>query len=308
MQIYLIISGIGMIGGLIIGFYILRINPREKLNRLFFLKCLCLSIFLTLALMTQFAAEANVTLLNRLTMSSGAILIALLLQFYLELTKTSVSKRMTLLLLMLPVAIIFIIFLTTPVEYVYVQPEGYWQFIPDYGGFYTLCWLPYLITHFVMFILLLTNRWWKTTLNKEKKQSIILIATMVLCLFIIVFGDWIMPLFGFRTPYLGVISATFYMFTLCFVLIRYHFLTFEISNISSQILSNIQELVLVLGLDGRIIFNNNQSAESLSIAKGKLKGRNYHDIIVSESPFVEALNDLKEGKIQSFKYNSSFGF
>jgi len=301
--IYEIINNASLIGSLVLGIYILSLSPGKKLNILFSLQCLSITFFIFLATYTEFVEEAEVVLLYKFTMANGALFLALSLQFFIELTRVRIKIWFRLLCLIPAIAVIILIFKADPILSQYFKQDSYRVFIPAFNELWFYCWVPFLMSHCFAYVALLAYRIRNTESNKEKRQFKIVIYSIVIALSIILVNDIILPSFSFyRMPYLCTIALSIYTFTLYYALVKYKFLTFDISNITSEIISNIQEMVLLLNPQCGIIHTNSRCEEILSITANNLKSKNFSELVLNDSDFDIIIKRLIKGEIGYFNH------
>lgn len=90
----------------------------------------------------------------------------------------------------------------------------------------------------------------------------------------------IMPLIdAFRVPLLTPYFFAVYLFGIFFAITRYRFMVFGIKDIAQDALSYINDMVIIVGSDRRILDMNRSALEKLSAESSGIKGQVITDIV-----------------------------
>jgi DNA-binding CsgD family transcriptional regulator len=148
----------------------------------------------------------------------------------------------------------------------------------------------------------LLHKWSKKSkLNKEKKQAKIIILSIIITLGISDFSDIVMSHFDFyKVPHILPIMFVFYFMALCYTLVKYHFLKFKISDITSEIISNVQDMIIILDTDRIIMEENNNFEKALAGTTKDFFNKKFDDQIVFDENVNKKFDELVNGKINTF--------
>jgi DNA-binding CsgD family transcriptional regulator len=138
-------------------------------------------------------------------------------------------------------------------------------------------------------------------LKKEKIQAkTIMISISAACVFGFCFL-MIFPVFGiYKIPLLTPYFFAVYLFGVFHAMNRYRFLSFGIKDISNEVLSYIKDIIIIMKPDKTIMDSNSNLSLLLSQNSDYFRGRDIMDLIEHNESFSGALDELIEGKINSF--------
>ncbi|MFH0976906.1 MAG: LuxR C-terminal-related transcriptional regulator [Spirochaetota bacterium] len=286
------------------GIYILRFNYKSITHRLFFLLCLTFSIW---ALFASFAYSSNdkdnVFFWYKASIPFVFLFLSVNTHFTFELTGKKLNKCF-IPVIYLQAVILTIITITSSTLYsdcfLY---EGRWEFIitPDTFGFIFYIIIININAGTVIYLL---ASWRKNTrLQKIKKQAGLILIFYFITMSVACLLDIVFPaLKYYDPPNSGPTILLFYITGLWYSMVKYKFLVFQPSMAADKIISNIQEIVILLSPDFRIIEANNKFIELMdnNLSKEALKNKNYSEIVSENNYLNIELHNLAEKQIKSF--------
>jgi len=93
---------------------------------------------------------------------------------------------------------------------------------------------------------------------------------------------------------------TFYIYGLYVLITRFRFLNLNYSILAEEILSNINDMVIILDTEFRINNVNQKFIENFSIIHERIKNRPYYELISDDDKLKDNFNKISELKINSF--------
>jgi DNA-binding CsgD family transcriptional regulator len=269
MNIYPIISTVAACLFFSSGLYILIANGKSAVNRLFFLACSSLSLWSFFATFVYSAGDLNTLLFFYPIAGFGFhFYFAFNLHFCIRLTKIKLHYLFYVLLYLFP----FIFFLMAVYDHrVYVDfiREGNkWVFLFKRGSVWLRSYLVYQFATILLSVLFLWMWKSKTESKKTKKISLILIAANLFTYPLAILGTMVSRIFFFHKPQ-GETPFYFLIWILCslYVILRYYFLSLTPELVSSYLMSNINESVVLLDNDLKIIFINKKTKDLIGESK-----------------------------------------
>jgi DNA-binding CsgD family transcriptional regulator/PAS domain-containing protein len=287
---------------LFLGIKTLLNDINNSVNRLFCLICLSIVIFHS-SLGIGYSQETNrhVFTLANMAYIGMYFFIPLNLHFYLELSRTKIKHW----LLALAYAPAFILNIAQFSGYSIfrdiVKRQGEWIGIYDYGiSFYAYTCYSLLL---VLISLRVIYKWGKrTTLHKEKIYSKIIFIIFILFYFMGFIGTIVLPMLGFYgLQGIGQVGFYFYFFGLFYLISKFRFLNVNFSLMADEILSNINEMVMILDTRFAITTANRRTGELLSLQPDRLAGMRFSDLVSSSDDIEDKLRDLLGGNESSLQ-------
>ncbi len=299
MVIYRIISLVFGIVSIFLGTYVFYKNNKNKINIIFFINCIILGIFLLINVNTWSLKDKGIVEIYYILM---VILLvfneSLMFHFYIEFTELKV-KFYIIILIYLPAVILSVsTFFTKTIFSDFIWHDNFWYALPAYNSiwsvFYILCY--YIIFFITKCILLL--KWTKKNDSKKNRIQVKIIVSSFILIYLTSFiSDYIFRLFNIFMPPIGPLFYSFYISSLFYCLIKYRFLIFNISDIAMEIVSHIDDFIIIMNREGRLIFTNISFETRIPSKKNFL----FKDIIIENESLTINLKDLFEGKVSQFK-------
>jgi diguanylate cyclase len=292
---------------LLMGFYVFLLNPKNKVNITFFI----ITIFFALisystTLMQISVNESRVIFLSRIVTSATSFIYTLLILFAVYISGLIKVKK-----IYYPLLFIFPIFSTyrnfiIP-EFLHVEKiNDIWVLI-DIGekfNFYLV--IGYWLLCAVIFSTIMIIWMFKTKLFRERKQALILLVSVFVTTFATVL--WVVRYdvfnFIFKARIYDAVCDN-YLFSLMFIagiaycIVKYRFLSITPEYVSKEILSNIDESIVLLDTNQKIISINTKAALLTNNTKIK-EGTDLSDAISGYPVIEKDLSRLLKGEIKSF--------
>lgn len=299
---YIISLAIIATGCFILGFYVLLKDKKSRINRLFFINSMLLNIVIIFTILIQLPDGVyHVKLLQSIYNIFLILFLLESLHFNLVFTRQRISKYSVLTISVLAVTV-FTIFIIDGQELLNIfRIKGIWVYDLKNIKFWFLLYSPLLalIAFLMLYYLFKFSK--KAELKKEKNQAKI-IMTFILAAF--GGGFCVLMIFPalniYKAPLLTPYFFAVYLYGIFHAMNRYKFLSFSISDIAQEILSQIQDIVIILNSEKKIIDLNNNTSKILSEETGNFYGRDIHELIETDKNFSSKLNDIITGKINSF--------
>ncbi len=154
----------------------------------------------------------------------------------------------------------------------------------------------YLIMPLICIFILL-NWHTKSGLRKDLMTGRILASGLFISSALAFLFDFILKFYGNKLQPMGGYFFFIHVMGLFYCLLRYRFLTFDISSITNEILSNINECIAVIDSNGRIMHANKKMMQITIVEKGL----NFGVIFVNIEIILERITAIKNGEITEFE-------
>jgi len=286
----------------LIGLYVLLREIKALINRLFFIKCLSLSLILLFSIFLQFSKTIHeVEFWYKLMLSALYVTIAISNQFYITIYQTK-SSRLVIFLMYIPVALVSILLSISDDLFSSISRQGdFWVYVESYKNVWLYLDIVFTFSYPIITIIIL-YRWWKTSsLKKEKNQAKILIYAVAFVLILIQVFDWVLTdLHLISMPRVLPIAFSIYIFALFFVLQKYRFLSFDISGITREIIANVQDIIIILNPDKTIIASNSVLEKLLQTNSPQLIGKQFESIIEKDDYLLRQIAEFSAQSVGSF--------
>jgi DNA-binding CsgD family transcriptional regulator len=295
---------------LFFGFYILSLNHKDRLNQIFLIINFCFAFVCVCAFFTQ------IKMLEKSIQSWYKYgLIFYHLSWYLVLifcvTLTRLLKQVWYIYLILAIPIVFLIaevFIKLNNSIYHHDKAGIRYVSHYYGNVSAILNHINLITFFYLIfsIIILLIAFNRSVLRKFKLQIKIIIITLILSI-VLAFIDHVVLFYWLgiltsRIPGFVVIYSLFWVVGIWYAMIRYRFMAVTPAMISRDILSNIDEHIILLDTDMKIIsFNLNNPEHHNNYL-------NHHISVIVDNydSISEEIEKLKVGKQNDFVCRLNF--
>lgn len=281
-----------------LGLYTIKTDWRLTVYRLFFSICLCLSL-MTLFGSFVFSADSreDAFFFYKLTLFIYTPFHALDLHFSIEFTRRRIRNWVKAIIYLPALIIMLNILLSTSLYTDCFTENGYWVFTTSPATFGYIFYMLYTISYILLFFIILYTWGKKTQSKKEKKQIRVIFTGLGLTAFTGTLFDLVLPSFRvYVLPNLGPLVFIFYIFCLWYALARYRFLVFQPSIVADTIISNIQEMVLLLDPGLRVISVNTKCMKLLSLNHDEIKDTYFCELVLEREYCAAELNRLIQGE------------
>ncbi len=273
-----------MIFYLIAGIYILLKNIKKKINVLFFLTAIYLAFWCLAEILGDVTFDSNISgIFIKGTLLCVICFTAVILDFYLVLAGYSGKKIIR--IIVYASAFLFIC--------IYVFTKGYRHIESIYrtnsilvytyhNNIWSYLFFGYITVFFTISIVLIYLWGKNTVINKVKRQSLIILSTMALSLITGMAEQLLLPLLtSYRATMVSPVLMTFWLAGIFYSITKYRFMSLTPELVSYDIIANIEESVILLDEEFKIIFANNKT-EELSGMKNENLINSDLSVIISE--------------------------
>ena len=276
MNILILLTFFSFIVYLYMGIYLFKLDSKSVINRLFFAVCLSTALWALTFTFMQMANDAETALLwRRLSTYGWGILYSLLLHFFLAFTKKKqiLSKWWLYLLIYIP-AFIFLyryssdayinasIMTRTDLGWIFIEPGPLvWAYA--FMAFYTFV---------VVFSIVLTWRWGRSsTLKRQKKQANLIVVTLMIALIAGALTDGVLPAAGIHDiPPMAVVIILIPMSGIWYAIRKYRLSAFSDEFVSDDLFRTMGEGLLMLNNEGKIKLANTSAQNILGFREKEL--------------------------------------
>jgi DNA-binding CsgD family transcriptional regulator len=297
---------------LLLGIYILILYPKDRLNIVFFILTLLLTMQCLFAVMVQTPVVYTHNNYLQLCAHAGSLTFSFyvffLMIFYLLLTKIiKVNWYIVILVLLLPVymSIRILMYKGNLIEFSLHNNIVITTQYPDFYDQYNLFIILYLLA-----MTLLVVVWLKTTKEKKcKRQATILLVTQILIIIMTQLDQYILfhitHIYKYRIPGVYAIYFAVWILGVWYAMVKYRFMAVSSSIVNKDILTNIDECVILLNASHKIITTNSKILDLFG------HHRNYSNMHIAGlidhyERITGELEDLKLGRYHDFACRLNF--
>ncbi|MBN1613086.1 MAG: diguanylate cyclase [Deltaproteobacteria bacterium] len=272
---------------LYLGIYALHLDIHSRLNRIFGLLCLSLSVW-SFGYAFVYAApdKPSVWFWFRISSLGWCTFGGISLHFLLVLTrKEKILKQWWLYPLLYVPGLLFFYRSWTDVltagDFLWT-PLGWTEVIAPEGAWFCLH-----ITNYILCILIgviLTWRWGRSsTIQRERKQARIVVFTILLALVLGTLINVILPILGFRgLPGIAHIVILIWALGIWHAIVEYRLMVLTPSIATDEIISRMKDMLLLTNTEGIVIRVNRRTEELLGYEEKDLLGRPFDAILSGE--------------------------
>ena len=263
---------------LALGMFSIINDPKNRLNRHFFLMCIALSYWAIMFTLKNQSVDAETACrYHVLSTFSWAFIHCMLLHFTLILSgkNSLINKKYKVLILYLPALLsIYLYYFQPPTAENFLQTSLGWIHITatDRGFLWTYFFNAYYLSYMAMVVVLLV-KWLKDSkIARERKQASLILITIS---FTIITGgvtDLLFPVLGIPVvPPLGVILVAVPMTGIFYSMIKYKLMDLNPENFVLQVLKTMNEGLVIVDAHGVIKDINNGALKLLNFDKNQLQ-------------------------------------
>ncbi len=291
-----LISGIFNV---IIGVYILSLNPKKTTNKIFFLFILGFVIFNISEFFVRISTNQEDALFwGRANYSVLWLSVSFALIFVIHFPRKTISKQYNLIFKNLQVVVFIIgfilyIFLINQLSIQNVK-DTEWGFrvILTSSTFFIAIWL--IIITGLSTIILIHKYFYRELYRYEKKQIKIFSLSILLVALIAVITNLLPPILNYRIFPMTSLFLLMFAFMVAYTIKKYYFLFPSLELIAENILETMNESVIIIDKNDKIISVNKSTVKLLGYDKKNLIGLSLNKIIELSSR--DKFDDLKQKK------------
>jgi DNA-binding CsgD family transcriptional regulator len=289
-----VLAGICFVSYLYIGVYILFLAPKGRPNRAFFYFCEFASLWSLTYVFYYLSGDERVKSILERVIYAGMAYAVLLLRFFIIFTDFIKNKRLlrfTLIIIWLPeLSYLFasVWFGAVPKD----SPFGFWYILPRMLMF----------TYNFTSVALLLIYYLRPAVNRSRKQGVIPAVSGAL----IIPCAWASDTFFAQHGILHVLPfwLLLWVFVVLYSIRKYRFLSITPTMINKDISDNIEECIILLDQDLRIVFKNSALLDLLALKEDDDVG--LHDIVHEKNILHNGLADLMRTNNISFSLRINF--
>lgn len=308
MDILLFLNSVVFFIYFLLGIYVLIINYKSSIHQLFFLISLSLSFGTFCNIPALQAVDIKtITWWVKLGWYGFLLFIPFFNHFCILLTmKKKINKFFTLLIYLPTIFFYYKNFTKGVVFKDFYRIGNKWRYIynTEFTGIY-LFGLYVLIT--VILYIILTIYWKKRDKSlKVRKQSFILLLTAILMILLMVIVV-ILPFF-YKYSFFGYhpLLILVWILGIYISIVKFRFMSFTPSIVSEEIISNIDESIILLDNSLKIIVMNKKSEDIFQYNQAKFKGEYFSKIIFEQENVLKEINKLYNGEIKHVSFWANF--
>ncbi|MGZ7068935.1 MAG: PAS domain S-box protein, partial [Methanobacterium sp.] len=283
MSIYAIISFLAFLIYLAFGIYVLRLDPKSRLNRAFVLLAASFAVWaFTYSLYYGAPNEQTALFWYKISGLGKYLYPVFLLQIAVILTKRNIRNNWLFQILIYVPAIIFLYgtFNTPFIIQDLVRINSEWYEILNPNSYWLLFYLLYNAIYDIFALLLIAIWGYKSKDLRSKKQAQIIFLTGLLSLIVGGTIIIIIPMLGiFYFPNIAQLSAVILFLGTFYAIVRYKLLILTPAIAAEEIVARITDLVIFMDSEGKIVKINQQMEKTLGYEQSELRGKNWSIVV-----------------------------
>ena len=277
LYMHLILSSVLL--SLFLGFYALLINRNSFLNRFFFRLSFIISLLsVTFYFLPRFVSvNTSITLLKTMSFT-WFFLPVVFFQFVCSLTIPDDKKVNTgIHVLYVFPALLYVTSLLRDKESTILSSLGSglvtYRKLNSYPFIISLIFCMVLISA----SLILLYGWKRKNRGtiREKQAAVIINSTLIISILLLVYRKIFYSLFGTYPPPFLPLFLTFWLSAIAFAIFKYHLLVEVPKIVQDDLLNHVSDLIMILDLDNKIVFVNNQTIAVSGYSFSELRQKHY---------------------------------
>ena len=283
---------------IILGLYVLIMNPKQLMHRLFFLVSLC---FAEWSMVDVFAFSAKsqeiLFLTNSLSAFGYCCFGGFLLHFFLLLTDyTSLLRKLWVYPLLYVPGLVFLwreICHSLTVDY-YVAGKLGWVAVPPYNSLWYDAYATYTIALVICSILILLRWKHNAYLEREKKQAVLIISSLIVASTLSVINEILLPLLGiYYMPGITTILILIWMVSVYYAIVNLKLMVPSGIIAAEEVLNKLTDLIIILDGHGRITRTNTVAEHTLGYLPDQLLNTDFFRLVSDDSVFRRVFEKLR---------------
>ncbi len=293
-----------------IGLYIFTINIKSKINKLFFIKCLFLSLWSFTCLYGLSTKITETAFIWYKISTLGWIFYPLVPHFCIEFFYSDKKYKNLIYLLYIPV-LFFVInefaFTSIFIKSIHQQND---LWILDYRTgelSFALLILYFYLCRLIAFIILIVF-YKKSKVVKKKKMSMLFIIALAIATVLTNLEVHIMPIIISDYNSFGI-AATFYLpwiITFYYSIVKFKFLSVTPELVSKDIIENINDAIILLDNKLNIMTINNKAGKLLNCSLSDIKLYDLSKIVLESISLQNEINKMINDNYNSFSIRIHF--
>ena len=310
MNIIIFLNTVAMTFYFILGIYILFKSIKNRINILFFLTSMSLIFWCLAEVLPDVTFDAGISgVFIKGALFCAVFFSAVILDFYLVLTESPGKKIIRIIIYAFAFFMACLYVFTGGYRHIesVFRENGLMGYTYHHNP-WSYLFFGYIIVYFAISLVLIF-RWGKNTaIHKVKKQSLVILSTMALSLIAGMAEQLLLPRFMYyRATTISPVLMAFWLAGILYSITKYRFLSLSPELVSYDIIANIDESVILLDKDLKIIFANNKTEELSGMKNIDLMNRDFSVIIREREKVKKRITILHNGQEREFTCGIHFG-
>jgi DNA-binding CsgD family transcriptional regulator len=189
----------------------------------------------------------------------------------------------------------------------FIKVNGVWKFIIAKFSFLSISFAVYCYLTIILSCLILFIWYKKTDSTKDKKQSIIILFSLIIHTVISGLDCLILPVFtSYDSLSFAPIGAIILMIGIWYTIVKYKFLSITPELVSKHIIANINESIILLDKSLKIITINDKTKKLLNKNEDQLIKKDISIIIHESKQLIGEINNLYHEEFTDFSCRVNF--
>ncbi len=304
MNIVTLLSAISLVIYLILGIYVLTINIKSKTNILFSLVAFSLASWSFIMIFASMIDDKEIFFYwIKGTTFFAIIFVALNLHFFIELTLDHKFKKIFQAIIYIPA--FFLIFkYTFSKELLFfnvIRQNNLWIII-YLNSLWTYLFFGCYVTFYTLISLFLLYLWGhRSTFKKVKLQSRIIFITLFIGLLLGMSEALILPnITSYKVAGITPELIMIWILGIFYSITRYRFLSFTPDLVSNDIISDINELIIFLNSNLKIIHVNKKTEELAGEEKNKIINKDFKEFVLKYDLIKNEVDKMLKNQYKDF--------
>ncbi len=299
MNPYSVLSFIAFLLYLQAGAIILYRSPRRPVNIVFSLLCLAFSIF---AFFSAFIYSASIAeqayLYDRLASIGWTTFPVLMVLFFVKISKNKslfIKNTIKFILLPLVIASLIVIFIDLESSKFYYQYGQTWHFELNKNSIWVYLFVFYLFFSVALSLYVLVNWYLYTRTNREKKQAVIIMFSLLLFFVTSTFTNIFFTFLNIAiVPALAPVNSILWIAGVFYAMIKHQRDVISADIVSDLIIKRMNEFLLFFDNNYKILAANQYTLNNLSYSYNEIAGLSFKKIFTNNKLIEELFLKIKK--------------
>jgi len=179
----------------------------------------------------------------------------------------------------------------------FIYNDGSWIFVTAHGYFWFYFYVVYVLLYSLAALLIMFRRMRRSVAIKERRQARVFFLAMLSLLVVVLPVDFLIEKYlHTKIPAIGpLVQGIFYVPGVWYAISRYRLLHITPSLMAEEIIMHIQEMVILLRPDLKILSVNTRAETLLGVPADSLKGRDVGSILADPEYVAEEIHTVFTG-------------
>lgn len=288
MNYYVLLPMFGMLANVILGTYVISLNPRDRLNRIFAYVSASLALWSFCDILFFISKDPQTaTKWDRLTAFGATFAVSILLHFFIVFTKVKITLFKTCLILYIPAMLLIGLIISTDLVIKSAVPAD-WGYAIIFGPLYPLD-IFVLSLYTLISIFLGIKFYFKTKDPREKNQCRLLVLAISLPLVFGVLTELVPTFFDRKIIPLTSTFSTITAIVVAYAIIKYQLMAITPAMANENIIETMADYLIVINKDKKVVQTSKSLQEVNTTSKMTWVNRHLYSLPIKIDGLFEEL-------------------